>query len=257
MYKFSQKKSLGQHFLKNNEVLNRISKLENFEHKLILEIGPGKGALTKILLKQNPKKIIAVEKDKELAIILKNIQDEYPEKLEVIFQDALKFDLGKIKSNKINLVANLPYNIATTLIIKWLLFVKKFESILVMVQKEVAERLTAEVSDKYYGRTSVLVQLHFTVEKVFDVSPENFYPKPKVISSFIKLLPKKELNFNYNNVDETLKICFSQRRKKLKNNIKNFNSEVEKKISESGVNIDLRPQDITVDEYLSLSKLLI
>lgn len=257
MYRFSQKKSLGQHFLKNEEVLNRISKLKNFEHKLILEIGPGKGALTKILLKQNPKKLIAVEKDKELDFILKNIQNEYPEKLEVIFQDALKFDLEKINSNKINLVANLPYNIATTLIIKWLFFVKKFESILVMVQKEVADRLTAEVSDKYYGRTSVLVQLHFTVEKIFDVSPENFYPKPKVMSSVIKLLPKKRLNFNYNNLDETLKICFSQRRKKLKNNIKRFNSVIEKKISESGVNIELRPQDITVDEYLGLSKLLI
>lgn len=257
MYKFSQKKSLGQHFLKNKDILDKISKLENFERKLILEIGPGKGALTKILLKQNPKKLIAVEKDKELDFILKKIQDEYPEKLEVIYQDALKFNLDKINSNKINLVANLPYNIATTLIIQWLLFVNKFESILVMVQKEVADRLIAKVSNKHYSRTSILVQLHFTVEKIFDVSPENFYPKPKVMSSIIKLIPKKRLNFNYNNLDETLKICFSHRRKKLKNNIKKFSSKVERKILDSDINVELRPQDITIDEYLNLSKLLI
>ena len=256
MYNFYPKKRLGQNFLKNKDLLKKISDLKNFENKSILEIGPGKGALTEHLLKKKPKKLLAIEKDEELKPFLINIQKKYPEILEIKFQDALNFEYSKIKNQKIFLVANLPYNIATTLVIKWLRYIKKFESIIIMVQREVADRLSAKVSTKFYGRTSVLVQLHSDVKKIFDVPPENFYPKPKVDSSIIELSPKANLNFNYENIDKLLKICFAQRRKKLKNNLNKINYSNLRKIINSGVDLNLRPQNISIDNYLMMSKLL-
>ena len=256
MYNFYPKKRLGQNFLKNKDLLKKISELKNFENKSILEIGPGKGALTEHLLKKKPKKLLAIEKDEELKPFLINIQKKYPEILEIKFQDALNFEYSKIKDQKIFLVANLPYNIATTLVIKWLRYIEKFESIIIMVQREVADRLSAKVSTKFYGRTSVLVQLHSDVKKIFDVPPENFYPKPKVDSSIIELSPKANLNFNYENIDKLLKICFAQRRKKLKNNLNKINYSNLRKIINSGVDLNLRPQNISIDNYLMMSKLL-
>ena len=256
MYNFYPKKRLGQNFLKNKDLLKKISDLKNFENKSILEIGPGKGALTEHLLKKKPKKLLAIEKDEELKPFLINIQKKYPEILEIKFQDALNFEYSKIKDQKIFLVANLPYNIATTLVIKWLRYIEKFESIIIMVQREVADRLSAKVSTKFYGRTSVLVQLHSDVKKIFDVPPENFYPKPKVDSSIIELSPKANLNFNYENIDKLLKICFAQRRKKLKNNLNKINYSNLRKIINSGVDLNLRPQNISIDNYLMMSKLL-
>ena len=176
---------------------------------------------------------------------------------EIIFQDALKYEYSKIKSQKIFLVANLPYHIATTLVIKWLKYIENFESIIIMVQREVAERLSAKVSTKFYGRTSILVQLHSDVKKIFDVSPENFYPKPKVNSSVIELNPKSNLNFNYEKVDELLKICFAQRRKKLKNNLNKISHSNLEKIIKSGIDLNLRPQDISIENYVMMSNLLI
>ena len=256
MYNFYPKKRFGQNFLKNKDLLKKISELKNFENKSILEIGPGKGALTEYLLKKKPKKLLAIEKDEELKPFLVNIQNKYPKILKIIFQDALTYDYSKIEDKKIFLVANLPYHIATTLVIKWLRYIKKFESIIIMVQKEVADRLSANVSTKGYGRTSVLVQLHSDVKKIFDVSPENFHPKPKVFSSIIELSPKSNLNFNYENIDELLKICFAQRRKKLKNNLNKISNSNLQKIINSGVDLNLRPQNISIDNYLRMSKLL-
>lgn len=257
MFSFHPKKKFGQNFLKNKDLLKKISELRNFDNKLVLEIGPGKGALTEYLLKKQPKKLIAIEKDEELKPFLLKIQKKYSVNFEIIFQDALKYEYSKIKGQKIFLVANLPYHIATTLVIKWLKYIENFESIIIMVQREVAERLSAKASTKFYGRTSILVQLHSDVKKIFDVSPENFHPKPKVNSSIIELNPKSNLNFNYEKVDELLKICFAQRRKKLKNNLNKISHSNLEKIIKSGIDLNLRPQDISIENYLMMSKLLI
>jgi 16S rRNA (adenine1518-N6/adenine1519-N6)-dimethyltransferase len=257
MFSFHPKKKFGQNFLKNKDLLKKISELRNFDNKLVLEIGPGKGALTEYLLKKQPKKLIAIEKDEELKPFLLKIQKKYSVNFEIIFQDALKYEYSKIKSQKIFLVANLPYHIATTLVIKWLKYIENFESIIIMVQREVAERLSAKVSTKFYGRTSILVQLHSDVKKIFDVSPDNFHPKPKVNSSVIELNPKSNLDFNYEKVDELLKICFAQRRKKLKNNLNKISHSNLEKIIKSGIDLNLRPQDISIENYLMMSKLLI
>jgi 16S rRNA (adenine1518-N6/adenine1519-N6)-dimethyltransferase len=257
MFNFHPKKKFGQNFLKNKDLLKKISELRNFDNKLVIEIGPGKGALTEYLLKKQPKKLIAIERDEELKPFLLNIQKKYSVNFEIIFQDALKYEYSKIKGEKIFLVANLPYHIATTLVIKWLKYIENFESIIIMVQREVAERLSAKVSTKFYGRTSILVQLHLDVKKIFDVSPENFHPKPKVNSSVIELSPKSNFNFNYEKVDELLKICFAQRRKKLKNNLNKISHSNLEKIIKSGIDLDLRPQDISIENYVMMSKLLI
>lgn len=257
MFNFHPKKKFGQNFLKNKDLLKKISELKDFENKLVLEIGPGKGALTEYLLKKQPKKLIAIEKDEELKPFLLKIQKKYLENFEIIFQDALRYEYSKFEGKKIFLVANLPYHIATTLVIKWLKYIENFESIIIMVQREVAERLSAKVSTKFYGRTSILVQLHSDVKKIFDVSPENFHPKPKVNSSVIELSPKSNLNFNYEKVDKLLKICFAQRRKKLKNNLNKINYSNLEKIIESGIDLNLRPQDISIENYVMMSKLLI
>jgi 16S rRNA (adenine1518-N6/adenine1519-N6)-dimethyltransferase len=257
MFNYHPKKRFGQNFLKNKDLLKKISELKDFENKLVLEIGPGTGALTEYLLKRQPKKLIAIEKDEELKPFLLKIQKKYLVNFEIIFQDALRYEYSKIEGEKIFLVANLPYYLATTLVIKWLKHIENFESIIVMVQREVAERLSAKVSTKFYGRTSILVQLHSDVKKIFDVSPENFHPKPKVNSSVIELSPKSNLNFNYEKVDKILKICFAQRRKKLKNNLNKISYSNLEKIIKSGIDLNLRPQDVSIENYVMMSKLLI
>ena len=257
MFNYHPKKRFGQNFLKNKDLLKKISELKDFENKLVLEIGPGTGALTEYLLKKQPKKLIAIEKDEELKPFLLKIQKKYLVNFEIIFQDALRYEYSKFEGKKIFLVANLPFHIATTLVIKWLKYIENFESIIIMVQKEVAERLSAKVSTKFYGRTSILVQLHSNVTKIFDVSPENFHPKPKVNSSVIELSPKSNLNFNYERVDKLLKICFAQRRKKLKNNLNKISYSNLEKIIKSGIDLNLRPQDISIENYVMMSKLLI
>ena len=122
-----------------------------------------------------------------------HIKDQSKNKIEIFFDDILNFKFKELKQSKIILLANLPYNIATTIIIKLIKEIKIFESIIVMVQKEVAERLCAEVSSSAYGRITVLLRLHCNIKKYFDVGPENFIPKPKVISSVIEIKPKKNL----------------------------------------------------------------
>ena len=173
MTNFRQKKSLGQHFLNDLEILKNIISLVEIHNENIVEIGPGKGALTKYILHQNPKKITLIEKDKRLRSYLEKIYSKNSDKLSIIFEDALKFDLRNIAKPKIILIANLPYNIATTLIINWMKYYQIFKTLIVMVQKEVAERMVAKPSTKDYGSLSVLFQL-FTETKIqFELSFSN------------------------------------------------------------------------------------
>ncbi len=252
---FRFKKSLGQHFLKDQTILEDICSLKNIRGKSIIEIGPGHGYLTECILKKDPYELLAIEKDKTLEPYLKKIKNNYPKKFKILYKDALGLNLSKLLKKKIILIANLPYNIATTLIINWLSYIIFFETIIVMVQKEVAERLIAKVSSKAYGRLSVLVQLHANVKKIMEIEPEKFYPKPKVFSSVLLLSPKKKFDFNYEKLDSILKLSFSHRRKTIKNNLKKEIKNAEEKIVENNINPNIRPQDISPNDYIKLSQI--
>ncbi len=255
MPNFYHKKSLGQNFLHNRKLLEKISKIKKLFNEYVIEIGPGSGSLTEFILRENPKNLTVIEKDEDLKPNLSKFKERYPKNFNLIFNDALTFDFSTLTKKKIILIGNLPYNIATTLIIDWMRNYKIFKALVVMVQKEVAQRLYAKAGTKFYSRTSVLVQANASVEEKFEVSANNFFPQPKVNSSVIEIIPG-EKNFNYQNLDKILKVSFLHRRKILKNNLKNLSIEEKKKIKENGINLSSRPQDLSPDDYIKLSKIL-
>ena len=254
---FFFKKYLGQHFLKDKEILSKIALLKKIKNETVVEIGPGKGALTEMIINQNPRKLIIIEKDKSLLPYLSKIKNKNSKEIEIIIGDALSLNYEELSKDKIILIANLPYNIASTLIIKLVKKSNIFKSMVLMVQKEVADRLSAKVSSKEYGRISVLMQTQSVIKKCFDVSPDKFFPRPNVFSTVIKIEIKKKIEFNYQKLDEILKLSFGQRRKTIKNNLKKLELNVEKKIEDCGLSPSLRPQDIKPEEFIKLSNILI
>ena len=251
------KKSLGQHFLINKTILKKIVSLDDIKDKIIFEIGPGQGALTKEILQNKPKRLILIEKDKNLKTSLAKLQEKFKDIISLIDDDVLNINLKDFNYNKIKIISNLPYNIASTLIIKLIKNYDIIESMVLMVQKEVAERLSARVSTSFYSRLSVLIQLHAEVEKVFDVEPYNFNPRPKVESTVIKIMPYRKRKIHYDRLDNVLKISFKQRRKTIKNNLKTFFIDAEKKILKCGIDPSSRPQDLKPIDFVKLSKILI
>ena len=251
------KKSLGQHFLINKSILKKIVSIKDIRDKIIFEIGPGQGALTKEILQKKPKKLILIEKDKNLRSDLLKLQENFKDTISYIYDDILNINLKDFNYKKIQIISNLPYNIASTLIIKLIIDFDIVESMVLMVQKEVAERLSAKVSTSSYSRLSVLIQLHAHVEKMFEVEPHNFNPKPKVKSTVIKITPYRGEKKNYDKLDFILKVSFRQRRKTIKNNLKAFYIDAETKILECGIDPNSRPQDLEPNDFVKLSKVLI
>ena len=254
---FKHKKSLGQNFLINKTILKKISSLKDFKNQEVVEVGPGKGYLTEFLIKKKPSKLTLIEKDRELETVLTNLIKNKSINIKLIIEDALKISINKLSKDKVVLIGNLPYNIATTLILNWIKYIHSFKSIVVMVQKEVASRLSAKEKTKHYGRTSVLVQVVADVKIKFDVAPENFFPKPKVHSSVIEITPKEKIKFNYKKLDKLLKLSFMHKRKTLKNNLSKISSNIEEKIFKCGINPALRPEEISPNQFIKLSEELI
>lgn len=255
--KFQIKKKYGQHFLNEKNIIDKIIDIQKIKDNDIIEIGPGFGSLTNAIIEKKPNSLLIIEKDSSLKEHLENIKKSKFKKLDLLFGDALNLNLKEISnSKKVFLIANLPYNIATTLIINWIKYINFFCCITVMVQKEVADRLIAKVSTKPYGRLSVLMQLHCKLEKKFDVEPENFSPPPKVVSSVIKITPTKNINLNYDKIDQLLKDSFFSRRKIIKNNLLKKYHNIEKIFMENNLDISKRAQDISPKDYLKISKSL-
>lgn len=250
---FKHKKYLGQNFLKNKSVLNKICCINDLKNQIVIEIGPGKGYLTKKILEKKPRKIYLIEKDHSLKPYLLKIIQEDPKRFEIFFDDALKIDLRSFSDQKFFLVSNLPYNVASTLIVKWLKNIKIFKSLVVMVQKEVAERFVAKAGTKLYGRISVLIQAFSHVKKKLDVDPEHFFPKPKIKSSVIEITPKQKISIDYEKLNRTLKIAFIHRRKTLKNNFKKVDFDIEKFLIKNQLSLNTRPQEVSKDNYVKLS----
>lgn len=255
-YNLITKKKFGQNFLTSENILDKIVAVAgNIENKNILEVGPGPGGLTTSILKQKPKKLISVEIDNDLFEILKVEFDKY-NNFEVINEDALKIDESKYFDNNINVIANLPYNVGTNLLLKWLNNIQLFESFTLLLQKEVVERIVAKPCTKDYGRLSIITQALCDAKKMFDIKPESFIPPPKVMSSVVYIKPKQNIeNINIKKLGIITQTLFSQRRKKIKNAI---NLLLKQNIinSNSIINIDLdkRAEELSIDEYINLSK---
>lgn len=251
--KFIFKKRLGQNFLNNENILKKIVSISNLKNKNIIEVGPGKGALTKHIITQEPKSLFLIEKDKSLKPYLEKLIHEKEQQSKIIYDDVLQVNLSEITPDKKSIIiGNLPYNISTTLIVNLLTIMNNFALLIFMVQSEVANRLCAKVSTKEYGRISVLSQLFCQIEKIFDVSPENFFPKPKVNSTVIRINPIKKITFRYEDIDFLLKKAFCFRRKKIRNNLLRYLPKINYFDLEKKFDLDKRPQDFSPQEYLKI-----
>jgi len=250
------KKSLGQNFLIDRNVLEQIVNTVTIKNKEVLEIGPGSGNLTTFILKKNPKKFYAVEKDDELAILL---NDKFSDEITIINEDILKISEDKISNEKLTVFGNLPYNISTEILSKWITNLKKkiwFESLILMFQKEVAERIIAKSNTSKYGRLSILSNWKLNIEKIIDIKPQSFSPRPKIDSTLLLFTPREdyfELK-DAKNLEMITRVFFSQRRKMLKkpfNQIFNNSKEVADKFN---INLNLRPQNLEPEVYFKLVK---
>ena len=250
------KKSLGQNFLIDREVLETIVSISDIANKEVLEIGPGSGNLTTYILKQKPKKLYVVEKDDDLALLLK---EKFDTEIEIINDDILKVSEGNISEQKLSVFGNLPYNISTEILSKWILNIGSnfwFESLVLMFQKEVADRIISEFNNSNYGRLSILSSWKLNVKKILDIKPQSFSPRPKIDSSLLLFTPKE--NFfelkDPKNLEKITRIFFSQRRKMLK---KPFNQVFDngKEVAEKfGIDLNLRPQNLEPEVYFKLVK---
>ena len=250
------KKSLGQNFLIDRNILEQIVNTVDIQNKEVLEIGPGSGNLTTYILKKNPKKLHVIEKDDDLALLLK---EKFNDEIKIINDDVLKITENKISNEKLTVFGNLPYNISTEILSKWIVNLGKdfwFESLVLMFQKEVADRIIAQCNTSKYGRLSILSNWKLNIEKIIDIRPESFSPRPKIHSSLLLFTPK--LDFfkidNAKNLEMITRIFFSQRRKMLK---KPFNQlfRNSKKVSEKfNIDLNLRPQNLKPEIYFNLVK---
>ena len=251
------KKSLGQNFLNNKNIIDIIVNSGDIKkNDTILEVGAGTGNLTEKILSKNPKKIFAIEKDKYLT---KKLNEKFKGKIILINEDILKIDEKKYSDNPMIVFGNLPYNISTQILVKWIRYNNLnniFKRFILMFQKEVAERIIAETDSKNYGRLAVLASWKLKIEKITDVSPESFYPIPKVKSTVLLIKPKKEyFNLkNHKNLEHITNIFFNQRRKMIKKPLniifKNVN-EISKKLN---ININDRPQNLSSLKYFEICK---
>tara|TARA_Y100000591_G_scaffold298527_1_gene290406 strand:+ start:828 stop:1616 length:789 start_codon:yes stop_codon:yes gene_type:complete len=251
------KKSLGQNFLVDNNILKKIINITKIEDQNILEIGPGTGNLTSFIKKKNPKKLYVIEKDNELISIL---NEKFKDSITIINEDVLKFNEKELSKDKLTVFGNLPYNISTEILCKWVLNLDNtnfwFESLILMFQKEVADRILAKFNTSSYGRLSILANWKLDIVKICDINKNSFFPRPKVESSLLFFKPK--LKFfklkRAKNLEKITRIFFNHRRKMIKkpyNQIFNNNNEIKDKLK---INLNLRPQNLDLETYYNLTK---
>ena len=249
------KKSLGQNFLIDRNILKIISEVTSIKDKIVLEIGPGTGNLTSFILKKKPKKFIVIEKDNDLA---SNIAEIFKDQLNIINDDILNVDENSLASEKITVFGNLPYNISTEILSRWIINLKNdfwFDRLVLMFQKEVADRIVANFNSSYYGRLTILSNWKLNIEKICDIKPESFSPRPKIDSSLLVFSPKENF-FKINdpkNLEKITRVFFNHRRKMIKkpyNQLFNGNQKVLDKLK---IDLSLRPQNLNFETYYKLT----
>ena len=259
IYNLETNKKLGQNFLLDDTITDKILfNLPSIKDKTILEVGAGPGGLTRSILACHPKKLYAIEYDHRCIPILELIKTKAPDVLEIIQADALKFDENSIgigKDEKISIIANLPYNIGSGLVLRWLHNMSKFEFIVVMLQKEVALRLAAKVGDQDYSRLSIVAQSVADVDIMFELGPKNFYPPPKVGSAVVRLIPKSsEKTVNLKLLGKVTQVAFNLRRKKIKTSLASILSESD--FEQLSLDVNKRAEELTLQDYLSITNFI-
>ena len=249
------KKSLGQNFLIDKNVLEKIVNTTKINNKTILEIGPGTGNLTSYILKKNPKKIIVIEKDNKLAI---NLEKKFNDQIIIINEDILKIDETKFFKEQVTVFGNLPYNVSTEILSKWIVNLKDnfwFDCLVLMFQKEVANRIVADFNTSNYGRLSIVCNWKLNIKKICDIKPGSFSPKPKIDSSLLFFYPKN--NFvkidDPNNLEKVTRVFFNQRRKMLKKPFNQLFNGDQKILDKLKINLNLRPQNLSLDTYYKIT----
>jgi 16S rRNA (adenine1518-N6/adenine1519-N6)-dimethyltransferase len=253
------KKSLGQNFLIDKNIVKKIISLTKIRNQNIIEIGPGKGALTDEILKKKPKSLKIIEKDFNL---VKKLKLKYSKNkiVEIYNNDILKFDVEKITINNSTVFGNLPYNISSQILVKFLKFKKwppQINNLIFMFQKELGEKIIGKYSSSGYGRLSILSNYRLTVLQKFLVSPNCFFPKPKITSMVIHFQPKNKISHNIkeiNNLEKVTNIFFSNKRKMINKNIKKIlnNEQIE---NITGLKVNLRPADIKPEIYYKITEI--
>ena len=249
------KKNLGQNFLTDRNILEKIINLTSIKDKNILEVGPGTGNLTSFILKKNPKKFFVVEKDNDLAIKLK---DNFKDQLTVINKDILEIDETLLLNEKVTVFGNLPYNISTEILSKWIVNLKDsfwFDCLILMLQKEVADRIIAKFNTSTYGRLSILSNWKLIIRKICDIKPESFSPRPKIDSSLLFFSPKQDFYKikDPKNLEKVTRIFFNHRRKMLKKPFNQLFNGDQKVLENLKIDLNLRPQNLDFDTYYQLT----
>ena len=251
------KKSLGQNFLKDKNIIDIIVNNGDIKkNDTVLEVGPGTGNLTEKILLKNPTKLLAIEKDKFLT---KNLHLKFKDKILLVNDDILKIDEKKYSDKPMIVFGNLPYNISTQILIKWIRYNNLnmvFKKFILMFQKEVAERIIAKADSKNYGRLAVLSSWKLKVKKIMDIQPKSFYPVPKVKSTLLLFEPKKEyFNIkNPKNLEHITNVFFNQRRKMIKKPLNIIFKNISEISNRLNININDRPQNLSTLKYFEICK---
>jgi 16S rRNA (adenine1518-N6/adenine1519-N6)-dimethyltransferase len=256
------KKSLGQNFLLDLNLTAKVARAAgDLEGKTVIEIGPGPGGLTRALLMTGVKKVIAIERDDRCIAALEEVSAHYPGRLEIVADDAMKTDFSRLAmpGEKVKIIANLPYNIGTELLVSWLTVPQWppfYESLTLMFQREVALRLAAEAGDNAFGRLSVLCGWRTEAQIIFDIPPAAFTPPPKVTSSVVHLIPKPDpLAVDLRLLEKVTKAAFGQRRKMLRQSLKTIGGE--ELLARAGIDGTRRAETLSVEEFVGLARLLL
>ena len=249
------KKSLGQNFLIDEIILNKIVNLVQIKDKNILEVGPGTGKLTSYIFKKKPKKIILIEKDSKLA---EKLEQNFKEKVIVINKDILDIDEASLINEKFTVFGNLPYNISTEILSKWIINLKDnfwFDHLVLMFQKEVADRITSKFNTSTYGRLSILANWKLKVVKICDIKPVSFSPKPRVDSSLLLFSPKNKAYKikSPKNLETVTRVFFSHRRKMLRKPFNQLFNGDKKILDKLKIDLNLRPQNLDFETYYKLT----
>tara|TARA_A100000164_G_scaffold377480_1_gene416739 strand:- start:686 stop:1471 length:786 start_codon:yes stop_codon:yes gene_type:complete len=248
------KKSLGQNFLTDRIILEKIVSTVEIKNKTVLEVGPGTGNLTSFILKKNPKKFFVVEKDNKL---VQHLKQSFKDQLIIINDDILNINENLVFNEKVTVFGNLPYNVSTEILSKWIINLKNnfwFDHLILMFQKEVADRIISKFNTSNYGRLSILSNWKLNIEKICDIKPESFSPKPKIDSSLLFFSPKNKFHKikDPKNLEKITRIFFNHRRKMLKkpfNQLFNGDQRILKKLK---LDLNLRPQNLNFDTYYKL-----